>query len=266
MFKSITASVGIMSLLIQNTLALTPQATFDWATLLTIPTWGTPTTAGVTEGSQVLHFKSKNKSLDEQAQAFITNFLSSAKPLTSDADILRYASDSVSITGSYLEMGVCTGKTVNFIGALNPHQKIYGFDSFEGLPEAWIRGDISTAQGVFGFKNPEQMPPVLNNIVLFKGWFKDTLPTFKQELLKNTPIAFLHIDSDLYSAAKTIFDELGDNIVDGTIIVFDEFYNYPGCENHEMKAFNEFLVQRALTAEYLAYNIYHEQVAVRIKI
>mgnify|MGYP003339266618 CR=1 FL=1 len=37
-------------------------------------------------------------------------------------------------------------------------------------------------------------------------------------------ISLLHVDSDLYSSAKIIFDNLNDYIVQGTIIVFDEFY------------------------------------------
>lgn len=52
--------------------------------------------------------------------------------------------------------------------------------------------------------------------------------------------------------------------VDGTIILFDEFYNYPNYRLHEYKAFQEFLDQHSFEAEYLAFNTRHEQVAVRI--
>ncbi|MCP5504337.1 MAG: hypothetical protein H7A41_04200 [Chlamydiales bacterium] len=58
--------------------------------------------------------------------------------------------------------------------------------------------------------------------------------------------------------------KLEENIVPGTIIVFDEFYNYPSAENHEFKAFMKFLEQTELQTEYLAYNAYHEQVVARI--
>ena len=54
-------------------------------------------------------------------------------------------------------------------------------------------------------------------------------------------IAMLHIDSDLYSSSKTIFNNLADRIVPGTVIMFDEFYNYDGFEHHEYKAFKEFV-------------------------
>jgi hypothetical protein len=52
--------------------------------------------------------------------------------------------------------------------------------------------------------------------------------------------------------------------VEGTVIVFDEYFNYPGWENHEFKAFQEFVEQTNLKYEYLAYNRRHEQVAVKI--
>jgi hypothetical protein len=55
------------------------------------------------------------------------------------------------------------------------------------------------------------------------------------------PIALLHIDCDLYSSTKTIFELLSDRIVPGTVIVFDELVNYPAFKKHEVLAFYEFL-------------------------
>jgi hypothetical protein len=233
---------------------------FDWSTVLQVPPG-----AGQTEGNQILHFKAKNKPYSENQEAvqFVQRYLSQATRLTSDAEVLKYASDSVKIKGLFVELGVCTGRTINFLGALNPHTTIYGFDSFEGLPEDWLRKDIVITKGTFGFKDPNTLPPVLHNVTLIKGLFQDTLPKFVQE--HREPIALLHVDSDLYSSAKAAFDILGDRIVPGTIIVFDELYNYPGYEQHEFKALQEFLAKRKLNVRYLAYNAYHEQVAVEIQ-
>ena len=41
-------------------------------------------------------------------------------------------------------------------------------------------------------------------------------------------------------------------------------YNYLGFENHELKAFLEFLEKTNKKCEYLAFNAYSEQVLVRI--
>lgn len=254
---------GLFSGFVESRSALTPLAGYDWDHVLRAPH-----RRGSKPGNQILHFKSSNKSyeLDEQAKEFVGKFLKKAQRLESDAEILHFGSDAVILVGAYLEMGVCTGKTINFIAALNPHKTVYGFDSFEGLPEKWDRSDITLSKGTFGKKQRNYVPPVLHNVKLFGGLFINTLPQFKKVILKDTPIAFLHIDSAIYSSTKDVFDALGDNIVPGTIIVFDELYNYPGYEKHEWKVLNEFLEQKHFSVKFLAFNPLHEQVIVRIEI
>ncbi|MCB1071750.1 MAG: class I SAM-dependent methyltransferase [Chlamydiia bacterium] len=251
----------IFSMLFANFALAETASDYDWSKVLT-----RPSNRPKFEGNQILHFNSKNKHylLDSKAQAFVETYLLNALSLTSDAEVLRFASESVTLDGGYLEMGVCTGKTVNYIAALNPTKKIYGFDSFEGLPEDWVKKDRVIPKGTFAFKNPNEMPYVLHNVYLYKGWFKESIPAFKRDLFNGSQLAFLHIDCDLYSSTVDALRALEENIVPGTIIVFDEFYNYPGAENHEFKAFMEFLERTELQAEYLAYNAYHEQVVVRI--
>lgn len=241
--------------------ALYPEDTFNWSQVLE-----TPPGVEYTKGNQVLHFKSQNKHYSQSisAQKFVKNFLGQAAVLPSDAEVLKFASDNVTIKGVYIELGVCTGKTINYLAALNPHHVIHGFDSFHGLPSDWVREDVTIKTGAFGFKNPAIMPPVLHNVNLYKGLFKETLPQFKSQYLKSEPIALLHVDCDLYESTKTAFSLIGDNLVNGSIIIFDEFYNYPGSEHHEWKAFTEFLEYKQMQAEYIAYNPYHEQVVVRL--
>ena len=74
----------------------------------------------------------------------------------------------------------------------------------------------------------------------------------------------MHMDADLYSSTKTVFDILGDRVVPGTVIVFDEFFNYPGWREGEYKAFQEFVATRRLEFTYIGYCRYDEQVAVKI--
>jgi hypothetical protein len=158
--------------------------------------------------------------------------------------------------GLFLEFGVFSGQTINHVAARIDGQ-IYGFDSFEGLPERWRDG-----LGPGYFKVAE-LPAVRKNVVLIKGWFDKTLPVFLKD--HSQRVAFLHVDCDLYSSTKTIFDLLGSQIQDGTVIVFDEYFNYAGWREGEYKAFQEFLKTSGLTYEYLGYNRYQEQVAVKIK-
>ncbi len=215
-----------------------------------------------TENNQILHSTSRNKPYWENNESylFVEKHLKKSAPLISDAEILKFASDRVTLKGLFVELGVRTGKTINFIAALNPRQIVYGFDSFEGLPETWIREDALVPVGAGGLKNPNELPSVLNNVKLIKGWFKNTLPKFTN----SEPIAFLHVDCDLYSSAATAFKHLGNRIQPGSILIFDEFYNYPSSKDHEFKAFQEFLSEKNYRPLYLAYNIYHEQVVVQI--
>lgn len=212
---------------------------------------------------QIFHLKAENKDyvVCPKSMSLVKNHFIKAHVLKSDAEALRFASEAVSIDGAYLEMGVWQAKTINFIAALNPYQTIHGFDSFEGLPEDWDREDLSFPKGTF---HMDAIPPTLANVEIHVGWFHKSLPKFKNEILKKTPIAFLHIDCDLYSSTQTVFRSLETNIVDGTVILFDEFYNFPGFENHEFKSFNEFLSRNNFKAEYLAYNRFHEQVIAKI--
>jgi Macrocin-O-methyltransferase (TylF) len=235
---------------------------FNWDQLVKMPTAGEEWH----KGRQVLNFYPRDKDYRDSpaARATVTNYFGRAKALNTDAALLKFGSDQVTLHGAFLEMGACTGKTINFIAALNPEQHIWGFDSFDGLPEQWTRPDLVVPQGTFRVNVDGWMPPVLHNVSLVKGMFHETLPQFKKQVLKSTPIAFLHVDCDIYASTKEVFDQLVDNIVPGTVIVFDEFYNYPGAEEHEFKAFQEFLDRTGKEAVYLAYNQYFEQAVVQI--
>ena len=107
-----------------------------------------------------------------------------------------------------------------------------------------------------------KLPKVRDNVKLHKGWFDESLPLWANNY--SGPIAFMHLDADLYSATKTVFEILGDRIVHGTVIQFDEYFNYPGWQNGEYKAFMEFLEMYNVNFEYIGYCDRHEQVAVRI--
>jgi hypothetical protein len=82
----------------------------------------------------------------------------------------------ITINGLIMEFGVYKGESINFIADLLPNRQIYGFDSFEGLPETWR---YNFYKGTFKLNN---LPEVRKNVVLVKGLFEDTLPKFKEAL------------------------------------------------------------------------------------
>lgn len=172
--------------------------------------------------------------------------------------VLDRALKEVSEDGMYLEFGVFSGSTINYISKQRPNLTIYGFDSFEGLPKTWRDG---YQPGHFSTNN--KLPKVNNNVTLIKGWFDDTLKEFVKT--HKNQIVFLHIDCDLYSSTKTIFTFLSNQISTNTVIVFDEYFNYPGWRDGEFKAFQEFIADNDLKYDYITYNRHFEQVAVIIK-
>lgn len=160
--------------------------------------------------------------------------------------------------GWVLEFGVATGRTINHIARWLPDKTIYGFDSFAGLPEDW------TSRMPRGFFARNRPPPVRKNCHLVVGWFNETLPTFKLTRIQDQPLALLHVDCDLYSSAKTVLTELTDNIVPGTVIIFDEYINYPGWQMDEFLAWQQHCQIHGVRYEYIGRVSRHQKVAVRI--
>lgn len=171
--------------------------------------------------------------------------------------LLTFALQNVHIDGMYMEFGVYKGTSINYIAKQNTNKIVYGFDSFEGLPETW-----SQRYKKGHFKLPV-LPKVNSNVELIKGWFDKTILEFK-DIHKNFKAAFIHVDCDLYSSTQTIFGLLKSNIVPGTVIVFDEYFNYPGWEKNEYKAFQDFIKDTGYKYEYLGYVFDSTQVAVKI--
>ena len=148
----------------------------------------------------------------------------------------------------WLEFGVAGGTTINYISKFT-NDKVYGFDSFEGLPEKWRDGFDKGA-----FNRNGNLPLVNNNVELIKGWFSNTLPEFIKK--HNKKVSFIHMDADLYSSTKFIFDTLKDYIDNDCIIVFDELVNYSGYdgEKGELRAFYEFITENTVNYKWLGMN------------
>src|SRR5579863_158783 len=134
----------------------------------------------------------------------------------------------------YMEFGVFEGYATGHWSKLltNPRSKIHGFDSFEGLPEAWVESKRVMDKGHFstGGAIPQIDDP---RVQFFKGWFDQTLATYD---VPEHDVLIINFDADLYSSTKCVFDKMGPHIKPGSYLYFDEF-NDP---QHELKAFMEF--------------------------
>ena len=203
-----------------------------------------------------LRRESRRLAILESAQ-LINKHMYKAKSFSNKFQLLEYSIASVplELKGLYCEFGVYKGETVNFIASKTPHT-VHGFDSFEGLPEDWREG---FEKGMFQM---DGLPTVRDNVRLVKGWFNESLPGWRKQ--NPGPLAFAHMDADLYSSTKCVLDILSDRIVPGTVLQFDEYFVHPGWQEGEYKAFMEFVDQHKVEFKYLGYVYNHEQVAVQI--
>jgi hypothetical protein len=172
------------------------------------------------------------------------------------AGILRHAARQIDVDGLILEFGVFQGATINILADERPQDRLYGFDSFEGLPEDWTPGAPA------GHFNVDTLPHVRDNVELVRGWFDRSLPPFLEQ--HGEKAALIHIDCDLYSSTQVVLAQLRDRICSGTVIVFDEYFNYPGWDQHEFLAWQEFVARYDIKYRYIALVPQYEQVALKV--
>lgn len=168
-----------------------------------------------------------------------------------------YTLTQIPAEGVCLEFGVFRGVSINYFAPHLAPRRLYGFDSFEGLKEDW--GGMPAARGHFDVKG--HLPPVADNVTLVKGWFDITLPPFLHDL--NETLAFVHIDSDTYEAAREVLHQLYPYFRVGTVILFDEYHGAPNWEQGEYKAWQECCQTHDITYRYAAFS--HMQAMVVIE-
>ena len=138
----------------------------------------------------------------------------------------------------YLEFGVWQGAATRYWSKLlrNPNSKLHGFDSFEGLPEAWT---LDTPKGHFSVDG--RIPRIEDQRVeFFKGWFEDTLSDYQPPAHE---ILVAVIDADLYSSTRCVLSFLERVIAPGSYLYFDDFSH----RHDEPRAFQEFLQRTGRT-------------------
>jgi hypothetical protein len=173
----------------------------------------------------------------------------------------RYDKSRLVAGGLWLEFGVATGKTISVIAEALPALQeggvapaggvVFGFDSFQGLPEDWRPGFTEGH-----FEREGALAPLFDEalearIVLVPGWFEDTLPAFLDA--HPEPVSLLHLDCDLYSSAVYVLRALiaRGRIVEGTVIIFDELFGYSGFEHGEFRALFEVCEMCGLEYEWI---------------
>lgn len=186
---------------------------------------------------------------------FAARAMPTARAFHDRMSTLEHGLDVAPRGGLALEFGVFEGRSLEVVADKRGRQAVFGFDSFTGLPEDY-RPHVRTGEFAVG-----ALPDVLG-AELVVGWFDDTLPGFLAA--HPGPVDFVHVDGDLYSSAVTVLDLVGPRLAVGSVLVFDEFFNFPGWEEHEFRAWQEWLDRTGAQAEYVAYTSNNEQVVVRL--
>ncbi len=170
------------------------------------------------------------------------------------------------LPGAFVECGVWRGGCSLVLAQIaregGEHRKTYLFDSFEGMPEP-SQQDGEAARRFAGGKNGGRLEPIGRvaisldevsrlvfdqfafdeaDVLLYKGWFQQTLPPLRESI---GPIALLRLDGDWYDSTRTCFENLYDNVIEGGVVVVDDYGHWEGCR----KATDEFLQARGIKVD-----------------
>ncbi|MDB6023261.1 MAG: hypothetical protein JWQ04_3118 [Pedosphaera sp.] len=122
------------------------------------------------------------------------------------------------------------------------------FDSFEGIPEPAGIDTIHRVfhQGTYACSEEEFRANVReygiadSKVISVPGFFRETLTDSTAMRLGLKRISILHIDSDLYESARDALRFCTPYFGDGTIVIFDEWYQFFGNPDlGEQRAFRE---------------------------
>jgi len=199
-----------------------------------------------------------------EAAAYVREHMAAATMYADRWELLRAALSAAPRDGLCLEFGVEKGASARFIAerlaGRGGDGVLHAFDSFEGLPDAW-QGTLEE-RGKFSLGG--RAPALPANVAIHQGWFADTLPRFVGQH-HNEPVALLHIDCDLYTSTATVLAHVGELLRPGSVVVFDEYFNYHGWQNHEFKAWQEFAAKRQVGYAYRGFCAQGGHVFLRIE-
>jgi hypothetical protein len=150
------------------------------------------------------------------------------------------------IEGDVLEFGVAAGHSLRHLASLFKGRKIYGFDSFQGIPEPWW----TRPSGAFAVDSPPRVDAP--NVELVEGIFSETVPEFLKRWQGTAGL--VHVDCDLYTSTMESLGAVVGRCRTGTVILFDEYYNYPDFAQHEWRAWRELRVCHGIVAPCIAYD------------
>ena len=157
--------------------------------------------------------------------------------------------------GDYLEFGVFNGtsliSTWRETEALGlDRMRLFGFDSFQGLPEAaahdddgtWAPGawcsDLRFTEAVLQAEGVDR-----SRVTLIPGWFNETCVAATAAAHQISKASVIMIDCDIYSSTKDALNFCTPLIVDEALMLFDDWHSGGLAAKNlgERRAFDEWL-------------------------
>jgi hypothetical protein len=163
------------------------------------------------------------------------------------------------LPGAIVECGVFKGASLArfamfrdlFGNAMS--RKIIGFDTFGTFPETLYPADVAAREKFINSAgdqsiSTEQMLKVLSDkgcreaVELVEGDICVTVPKYVEDH-PELKISLLNLDTDIYEPAVTILEHLYPRIVDGGILILDDYGVFPG----ETQAVDDYFVDKGAT-------------------
>lgn len=157
---------------------------------------------------------------------------------------LAYSVIKSGAKGDFLDIGLGQGGSIFLLLRTlfdfdSCGKKVYGFDSFEGLPATTLEdhagenfvgkaGSYRSSEQTF-LQNLRTLVgkdrgKLSTHVLVAKGWFNET---FKVSPVQQ--ISFLRIDADLYSSTWDALMAFYDRVTAGGIIYVDDYGSFNGC-------------------------------------
>ena len=165
---------------------------------------------------------------------------------------------------SFVECGVAKGGCLAMMKfASGENNKIFGFDSFEGMPNITkedlddynkvcpLRGFGKVGDNLSGgitnvYNTFNKLSLNMTNVKLVKGFFQDTLQ-IKENIDNIGEIAVLRLDGVWYESTKICLDKLYDSVIEGGIIIIDDYGHFVGAK----RAVDEFRKKRNINSKFI---------------
>lgn len=151
---------------------------------------------------------------------------------------------------SFVECGVAKGGCLAVLKAFAGNNHVWGFDSFEGMPELtpedeeegrrWVGINLSGGRNEVE-QTFQSLSLGVDDVHIVGGFFEHTLESHKPLI---GPIAILRLDNDWYKSTKYCLDTLYSNVIKGGVVLIDDYWTFKGCR----KAMDEFRRHRNVEA------------------